>query len=415
MVAIRPFCALRYDASVVGDLSRVIAPPYDVIAPQEQEQLYAASPYNVVRLILGKESPGDTASENRYTRAQQDFAAWRRDGILRADPAPALYLIEHTFDEEGIARSRFGLIALLDLSGPLERRVYRHEATLEAPKADRAKLLEAVPANLEPIFCVYPDSGGTTQAFLRQLATGLAPVARATIHGEQVRVWALTDSTMIEAVAQALAPAAVLIADGHHRFEVAWAHWARYGALMSYFVSMAEPALRVRPIHRVIQQPPAPAGESLRSLCVMEPAPDLPSLRRWLQDADPPADGSRRSEARFGYYDGRGLYQAQVRPERLARWLMAPTVPLPLATLEVSVLHGLLLPGHGRVNYTPDASQALAAVDRGEGSAAWLLRGISLDHVYALAAQGLALPPKSTYFYPKVPSGLAINPFGVLA
>ena len=421
MAAIRPFAALRYNPALVDDLSRVIAPPYDVIDPQEQEQLYAASPHNIVRLTLGKASSGDTPSDNRYTRAQRDFAAWCREGILRPDPATALYLVEHTFDEEDVVRSRLGFLALLDLTGPVERLVYRHEATLAAPNADRTKLLEAVPANLEPIFCVYPDPDGTIQAFLRQLTTDSAPVARATIHGEHVRVWMLTDRTMIEAVARALAPAAVLIADGHHRFEVACAHRARYGALMSYFVSMEEPALRVRPIHRIVQQPAAPEGGSLRSLCVLEPAPDLPFLLEWLHELEAQPGGPQRAESRFGYYDGRGLYRVRISPEPFARWLMAPTVPLALATLDVSVLHGLLLPGLAppaatggangvEVRYTADASEALAAVDRGEGCTAWLLRGIPLDQVYALAAQGLVLPTKSTYFYPKVPSGLTIHP-----
>ena len=229
-------------------------------------------------------------------------------------------------------------------------------------------------------------------------------------------MWAVTDATELEAIGRALASVAVLIADGHHRFEVAYANRQRYPGLMAYFVSMTDPALVVRPIHRVVRLKDAAAPEALRQMCRTEPAGDLEGLASWL------GNGASGEAGRFGFYDGRGLYRAAVAQEPLARWLMRPPVPLPLAQLDVSILHGLILPQlgitatHGQttgeaaqVTYVADAREALAAVDRGQGSAAWLLRGIPLAQVYALASQGIALPPKSTYFYPKVPSGLAMH------
>ena len=166
MAQIHPFRALRY-APAAGDLSRLLAPPYDIITPTEQETLYAASPHNVVRLILGTQRPTDTDADNRYTRARRDFDAWCREGILRQDATPALYAIEHVFaDPGGARRTRLGVIAVLGLDDGAEG-ILKHERTLPGPKADRTKLLEAVPANLEPIFCVYPDASGGMQ---RQLA-----------------------------------------------------------------------------------------------------------------------------------------------------------------------------------------------------------------------------------------------------
>ncbi len=406
MVAIHPFRAWRYNPDVAGQLDAVLSPPYDVISPEEQDRLYQASPYNVVRLILGKSYPTDTDAENRYTRAQREFAAWRERRALQPDPVPALYLVEQAFRDGGAERSRLGFIALLALDGPMERQVFRHEATLAAPKQDRTRLLEALPANLEPIFCVYPDAGGRLQERLRRL-TAAAPTMQAALPGETIRCWALTDPTVIEEAARHLASVSVLIADGHHRFEVACAHRDRYGALMTCFVSMADPALVVRPIHRIVQHEGSGAAHALQALCRVEPAADLAACLRWLGDAG--------EAGRFGYYDGRTLSQAAVTPERLARWLRSPSVPQPVAGLDVSLLHELILPqlvptaGPIRCTYAADAAEALQAVDRGEGCCAWLLRGIPLPQVYALAAQGLALPPKSTYFYPKVPSGLTIN------
>ena len=159
MPILEPFRALRYQPERVQGLSRVLAPPYDVISPAQQDALYHASPYNAVRLILGKQAPTDTDADSRYTRARRDFDAWRASGVLSQDAAPALYLIEHTFPQDGQRRTRLGFLALLRFTDPIERAVYRHEATLAAPKVDRTKLLEAIPANLEPIFCVYPDAG----------------------------------------------------------------------------------------------------------------------------------------------------------------------------------------------------------------------------------------------------------------
>ena len=407
MIAIAPFRALRYNPNLVHDVSCVISPPYDVIDATQQEQLYQASPYNIVRLILGKPSPDDTEENNRYSRAQRDFADWRAHHVLRQDATPAVYLIEHTFDDAGSQNTRLGFIALLQFGEGAERSVYRHEATLSAPKADRTKLLDAVPANLEPIFCIYPDEAGTIQAALAAQTKRVAPTVQATIAGESVRVWALTDATLLQRITAHLATVSVLIADGHHRFEVAYAKRAQYGALMSYFVSMADPALRVRPIHRIVQSTTTSPPQALQELCVVERAATLEGPLAWL-------NATMDVRGRFGYYENGNLYYVTVKAERLAQWLMAPPVPLPLALLDVSVLHGLMLPhlglnGHS-VRYAANASEILQEVDGGTGRSGWLLRGIPITQVYALAAQGLILPPKSTYFYPKVPSGLTINP-----
>ena len=403
MAVIRPFRALRYDPSRFGDLSPVLAPPYDVIDAQEQDRLYARSPHNVIRLILGKLSAADTPTDNRYTRSARDFAAWQEQGILRRDPAPALYLIDHRFQSDGESRSRLGFLALLECAEPVERAVLRHEKTLAAPREDRAKLLDAVPASLEPIFLVYPDEGGAIQALLRgRLAA--APDAAGSLGDEEIRLWVATDPAVIQRVTAALEPSAVLIADGHHRFEVAYSRRSRHGALMAYFASMEEPSLVVRPIHRVVSSGRRLEVEALGGLCAAEPVLDLAALTRWLDGEGTPG--------RFGWSDGRAFYRLTVPSDRLERWLKTSPVPKPVARLDVSLLHGLLLPGLGfsgaTIRYAVDARKALGELS-GSGSV-WLLRGIPLADVYDVAAQGLTLPPKSTYFYPKVPSGLAIHP-----
>lgn len=405
MVTINPFRALRYDPAQAGRLGDVLSPPYDVITPEEQERLYQASPHNVIRLILGKESAQDSPADNRYTRARRDFDAWRSGRVLVQDPAPAIYALEQRFQDGGQAHTRLGFIALFQLDGEGGPPVYRHEATLSAPKADRTKLLEAVPANLEPIFCVYPDEGGAVQRVLEALTRTAPPSGTATLGSEAIRFWVVTDHDLVQEITQRLAPVHVLIADGHHRFEVAYAHRSRYPALMSYFVSMADPALVVRPIHRVVEARGASMVPTLTPLCALEPAEDLEALLGWLQ--------AQSGAGRFGFFDGQRYFRVTVTEGALQRWVRAPTVPAPLAGLDVSILHGFLLPSAGLngsgVRYTADAHRALHEVTTGSAGSAWWLRGIPLRHVYELASQGLVLSPKSTYFYPKVPSGIAIN------
>ena len=414
MVAVAPFRALRYRLEAVGELSHVVAPPYDVIGPEEQERLYAASPYNVVRLILGKQSSADTEQDNRYSRARRDYEAWRRDTILAQDASPSFSLIEHLFTWQGLTQRRLGFLGLLELddasrAGPAPggvAGVLRHEETLGAPKADRKQLLEAVPANLSPIFCVYPDPQGGLQAQLTAWAARGTPKSTARRGDETVRVWVLTDPAAIRAIQEHLAKVAVLIADGHHRYEVASANRERYGAVMTYFVSMADPGLRVQPIHRLVQ-PPAPADVAhLDSMASATPAQDLDTLLAWL---------NAEHQGRFGCAVGQSLYQVEIRPERRAQWLRQAPEPAPLATLDVSMLHGLIFPAlgiqPGQLSYTADAVEAASAAAGGRAAMAWLMRGLPVEQVYDVAAHGVTLPPKSTYFYPKVWSGLAFNPF----
>jgi uncharacterized protein (DUF1015 family) len=407
----------------VGELSRVLAPPYDVISGKQQAQLHEASPYNIVRLILGKDSPADTETANRYTRAGETFAAWCADGVLQPDLVPALYVTAHTFrDEQGAPQTRLGFTALMELDESTPQGVYRHEATLTAPKADRMKLLEAVPANLSPIFCVYPDEGARIHRLVQDVLAGTAPIAQASLPEEIVRLWVINEPDLMDALARHLASVAVLIADGHHRFEVAYATRHRYRALMSHFVSMGDPALIVRPLHRVVRLEPGREPAAVREFCALAPIGNLEALNRWLN--------AESSAGSFGYYDGRGLYKATPRSSARTQWQKTTRLAPALASLDVSLLHGLILPRLGvdptaitdeapgrdatggvrGVQYVPQAHEALRAIDRGEADLAWFVRGLPLQQVYALAAQGLLLPPKSTYFYPKLLSGLTINP-----
>lgn len=418
MVAIHPFKALRYNLEKIPDLSSVIAPPYDVIDAQQQEQLYQRSPHNVIRLILGKQFPDDSKENNRYTRTRNDYDSWRASGVLKSDSQPAIYLIRHGFSAAaGKRATRLGFIAAMGLDDSTRSHVFRHELTFSAPKADRTQLLEAVPANLEPIFCVYPDEQGAIQTHLENICQSAAPTAKATINDEQVDFWVLNQPQLIAPVIGHLNKVSVLIADGHHRFEVGFANRARFNTLMTYFVSMKDPALVIRPIHRVATFPSAASLSSLENLCELEAIEGQAESLGWLQKQDKPG--------RFVVFDGRRWVRLSLKSEAMARWLMAPPMPLVLASFDVSILHGLLLPRLGLepsqpsqasadgtgIQYAADFAKAAELVKAGANRMAWFLRGIPLEQVFAVSAQGVTLSQKSTYFYPKVPSGLVINAF----
>jgi uncharacterized protein (DUF1015 family) len=404
MAVCKPFRALRY-APAAGDLSRLLSPPYDVITPAEQTALHAVSPHNAVRLILGEERPGDRDAGNRYTRAREAFLAWRRDGILQQDEAPALYAIQHDFaDPGGVRRTRLGVIALLDLASCGEADVLKHERTLAGPKADRTRLLEAVPAALEPIFLVYPDADGMLQRQLKAACAG-PPAATARLGGDEIRVWMLTTPALAAAFERHLGAAPLLIADGHHRFEVAMAQRQRRPGLMAYCVSMADSALLVHPIHRLVERPAD--LQALAAACEIEPAADAAAALRWVL-------GQGAGQGCFGYAAGTSAACVRVRPEVRERWRTSSGQPPDLAALDVSLLHGLLLPAvgnaPGQVRYTGSPQEVWASLREGTAAGAWLLQGVPLGAIYALARAGQVMPPKSTYFYPKVPSGVTFHP-----
>lgn len=403
MVAIHPFYGLRYDPAQAGELSAVLAPPYDVIDSDEQERLYTCSAYNVVRLILGKQFPADTASDNRYTRTRRDFDAWKVSGVLAFDPQPAIYLIQQLFSGPHGPVSRLGFIALLGLDDNTRQQVFRHEMTLSAPKADRTRLLEAVPANLEPIFCVYPDAQASLQAQLTAITQG-QPDGDAQLNEERVKMWVVRSPDLIKPIQQHLAKTAVLIADGHHRFEVGFANRVKFPAVMTYFASMRDPGLVVMPIHRLVSHASAMDWDKLAQVCEVKPQAEAACLE-WL--------GKTPQPGRFVVLSAGQWRCVSVREERLARWLMSPTVDSAVASLDVSLLHGLILPFLGQADaaYHADFGKAAAFAREGANRSAWFLRGIPLEQVYAIAAAGITLSPKSTYFYPKVPSGLVINAF----
>jgi uncharacterized protein (DUF1015 family) len=358
MAEIKPFRALRYDERKAGPLEDLVAPPYDVIAPEERELYLAKSPNNVVHLTL----PDSEADAGRL------FAEWRDEGILVPDEAGFWALAQDYIGPDGVARTRRGLVASLKVEPYETGAVLPHERTHRGPKEGRLRLLREVRTQLEPIFLLYEGE----RLFE-------VPAGAATMEVEGARLWRLDEAAEI---IEAFADRQLLIADGHHRYETALAYHEETGTpesayMLVVLVSVDDPGLEIFPTHRVFGRRPAEtlAGEERSG-----PEYALAELNRLPHDrAAVVVYGDGRTELAL---DGAG-------------------------ELDVRLVDRL---GQEELTYTPDWQEAVRAVDTGEAAVAVLMRPTRIEDVFAVAKRGETMPQKSTYFYPKLVSGLLFHP-----
>jgi uncharacterized protein (DUF1015 family) len=432
MPEIQAFRGIRYNLGHVGSLSDVIAPPYDVIGPELQDQLYAKHPNNVVRLILNRIEPGDdNEHNNRYTRAARLLRDWRAEGILFTEADPAIYVYHQEFTAEGATYVRRGFMARLRLSRFGEGQVFPHEETLPGPKIDRLMLMTTTKANLSQIFGLYPDSGGEAQRVLDETIAGLTPIVATDHLGVVNRVWPVTDVRAIGAVSAAVGPKPIFIADGHHRYETACQyreHVYQSGALspehpanfvLMMFVAMEDPGLIVLPTHRMFRGLPAMTAEELAVKL-------SPYFTTRAAGQGPAGANEVWEDIETGGNQGAiGLYTHKDQ-----RWTIAELTPAGKGRMEevakehneewrslgVSILHRLLvedlLGGRDlpKPRYVHLVQEVIDGLPSGEFPLAALVLPATVQHVRNISMGGERMPAKSTYFYPKLLSGLVINP-----
>ena len=403
-----PFRGERYARP---SLDAVLAPPYDVISPEARKTLAARDPHNIVHLIL----PEAPVAEDKYARAAELLALWRRDGTLATDPGPAVYVVAQDYAlPSGERRTRVGMLAAVAAESYDTRRIRPHERTHSGPKADRLALLRETRTGLESIFLLAPDADrGLTRALLEVSAT--PPAAQGTLDGVAHRLWVITGAAA-DRLAERASAGALYIADGHHRYETAVAYARENPAadrVMAFVVSAHDPGLVVLPTHRVIYG----AGRDVSHL--------IEQWRLWFEVTpsglvtDPVAHLARAGAAHpacFVALPGDGL--------TLVLRSNAPLDDIPglgtspaLRSLDVAVIEPLVVKqilGAGTstptLTYTPDAQAALNAVRKGHAAAAVLLNPTKVAQVLAVADAGEVMPQKSTYFVPKVPAGLVLKP-----
>ena len=432
MAEVQPFRAWRYDVGQVGDLSDVTAPPYDVISPDEQKELYERHPCNVVRLILNREEPGDDDSGRRYERAADFLRHWQREGMLRQEHEEALYAYHQEYDWEGRHYVRKGFLARLRLQEFGTGTVFPHEETLSGPKADRLALTKACRMNLSPIFGLYPDEGRVQDSLDEAIrrVTGFEATDRLNVRH---RVWPVTDPAAINRVREQVREKPVFIADGHHRYETAlnYRHWLReQGQLagdaaaanfvLMHFVGMSDPGLAILPTHRLVSGLPDLTADDVRSVLgsqfetePMGTGPDG-ARRTWEMMQ---ADGGQDVFGLGTTADGQWLLARLTYPRAMS--MLASDHCEEWQRLGVSILHRLVLE-HLLHNTYPNHTQALKYVHRLDEvveaqqsrscQLACLVAPAEIEHVRAIASKFEKMPPKSTYFYPKLLSGLVFNP-----
>lgn len=443
MADIRPFRGLRYRPDAVGDLGSVLAPPFDVIDAEEQAALHERSPHNIVRLELGQDRPDDGPEENRYTRSAATLRDWHRSQVLVQEERPAFYIYVHEFEHDGQRRRRTSLLARVRLEPWETGSVRPHERTMVAPKEDRLQVLRHLRANISPVFTLHRDPEGSLGRLLS--SNGSLLVDAATPDGQRHTLLALTDAAAIDDVSAALRDASLYILDGHHRYETAlayrderraqaraWTEEEPENFVMVAITSVEDPGLMLLPIHRLVRPPARPPDlvEGLGRFFHVEdttspPQADAPLARKSHDSAALPrllarlaaAGGSGTAFGALGLEEGR-LHLLTLRDAPAVQSLMPQQSQvwrtLDVNTMEYAVLRETLrlqTDAPGALDYTEDAARALREVESGRWPLAFLLNPTRVDQILAVADAGERMPPKSTYFYPKLATGLVLNPF----
>lgn len=445
MPTIQAFQGLRYDLGHVGSLSDVITPPYDVISPEFQDELYKKHPANFIRLELNREEPGDNEQSNKYTRAAKFLKQWRQQGVMVADPDPALYVYHQTFKYAGESHTRRGFMCRVKLEKLGQGKIYPHEETHASAKADRLLLTKACKANLSQIFGLYPDPDNVAQDMLEAAVIGQTPFEATDHLGVVHKMWIVTDVKVIADVAAIMDNKPMFIADGHHRYETACnyqdflkqsgpldnAHPANF--VFTMCVSMNDPGLLVLPTHRLFRGVPAMTAAELQAKLAgnfttktIGQGPGL-APQIWQEIA------MEEDQTMLAFYTAKDDTWTMASLTSAGENLMkkvATDHSEDWQGLGVSILHRLImdnvlkavdLPKPMYVHTVEEVVEGLTkgdAVGRdatgqmgqgGKFELAALVMPATVEHVRAISEHGERMPAKSTYFYPKLLGGLVVH------
>lgn len=424
MVSVRPFRATYYNPEAFADLERVISPPYDVISEAGQAALYDQDPHNFVRIDFGQQQPGDTDEDNVYTRSEATLKRWREAGVFQTEAQPAFYLHNQTFTDRGHSYTRSDLFVMCRVGDYEPGQVLRHEKTLAGPKADRLALMTQTQAHLSPVYCVYEDPQQNLLALFGQIAQSPAVFSFAE-NDLQHDLYRITDAADIETIQAHFAERSLYIADGHHRYETARTFSKAHPELEAaqyicmYLSALEDPGLVVWPYHRMVR----PSFEWPEWSAFLEQAAahfEITAIEK--SQIQSSLDAVAANEMRLVVETPKGSWlfsRPAVLPEGIASERSAT-----YRHLDVSVLHELILyqladfPADKAkdpdfIRFSPEIS-VLQSYLESEGGVAFYLNATPLEALCQVADENETMPPKSTYFYPKVPSGLIFACFDSL-
>ncbi|MBI4846259.1 MAG: DUF1015 domain-containing protein [Candidatus Omnitrophica bacterium] len=422
MADIHPFYGLRYNKNKVASLSKVFAPPYDIISEKEQKELYAQHPFNIVRLILGKQFTADDETKNRYSRAAQLFEKWQKEGILTSDEKPCIYIYTQEYDFEGKRKRRIGFFAVIKF-GNKSQDCLPHEHTLSKPKEDRLKLIRAVRANLSPIFSFYLDSRKKIEAVIKPLLEKKPLINFKDKENVKHSFWKVDDAKKINQIRQLMKKKQIFIADGHHRYEVcrAFRHEMlkkgataddKFNYVLMYFTGFSEENLSILPTHRLVKNIPGLEGKlkKLQDYFALTHAGNLEMMLK-LQ--------KKSAGFSLGMYHKGRFYTLEMKDKRLLERLMKKTLAQ-WRRLDVAMLNKIVFEHIFKLNepqkeenisYTRDPDFAVSCVKKKHYALAFFPNATKPQQVKEIALSRSRMPQKSTYFYPKPTTGLVINKF----
>ncbi len=438
MATIAPFRGFVYNEQVAGSIDTLVCPPYDIITPAEQQELYRRNPYNVVRLELGLESPADTESDNRYTRAAAQLRQWMDEGALHRSARPSLYVYEMEYGQGTALKRLRGFICLVRIEDYASGVVKPHETTLSGPKTDRLNLLRSCKAGFSQIFSLVPDPAGTIETVLGRVS-GKPEMEVSSADGVIHRIWTLSDAGDIGTIVAAMADRPIFIADGHHRYDTAlnyrnerrtaagsFTDSEGYNYVAMFLARVEDPGLTVLPAHR-----------ALFNLADFHPRKFEKDLNRFFNIERIDFSGESEEQDRRTVLDTLAkradhahVFGMRVRGEHSYYLLtlkheadMDAVVPDKIPAyrrLDVSILHhliidrllGVRMETHKlglNIEYIKDADEAVRRVADGSAEIIFLMNPTKVTEVRDVAAAGERMPQKATYFYPKLLSGLVMH------
>ncbi len=434
MADIRPFRGLHYNPALVKDLAKVICPPYDIITPQLQQELYQRSDYNFVRIEFGKEQLQDKDTFNKYTRTAATLKSWLEKHILIADEKPGIYIDEHTFNRQGKSVHRYNLYCLVKLEDWSKMIVRPHEGTLAKAKSDRLTMLWTLQANTSPIMALYEDRDKVISTILTT-ATRHKPAFNASnVDGESHRICTLTDEKTINQIKSCLADQPLYIADGHHRYESALSYQrekhstaiqgvmeAPYDFVMMTLVDMADPGLVILPAHRLVRGLAPSALEDLRTrLDTFFNVTEYPLNKKDIDSQlSRLLSGNQTKLILYGLMPNR-LLVLTIRDAEAIRPMFPAFHSEVYQTLDVSIVDHVILEellgltqerASVFLDYNHDAVDSITKVSDGEYQLCIMVNPVKPSAIKAIADSSDRMPHKSTYFYPKAPAGLVCYRF----
>jgi uncharacterized protein (DUF1015 family) len=423
MTKIRPLKAIIYNQEKVKDLSKVVCPPYDVISPSRQEYFNKLDEHNLIHILLAKDSP----QEDKYRRSAKYFQDWLKEKILIQEDKPGIYFYSQQYKIRGEKKTRLGFICLLQLD-PVRSSVFGHENTRVAPKEDRLKLVREVKANLSPIFVVFGDKKRIIQRIFNQELADKKPfVDIVDDENIQHKLWRVDNPQILKDIQEGMESEKAFIADGHHRYEVGCIYRDEmkeklgkitgeepFNYVLSYFTDVHSRDLTIFPIHRLVR---------------LEHNPDMNSFLKKLQEyfyVEEVKDKARffflmekagQSEHVLGMYKDKRYWLLRLKNVKILDNIIKDK-PVDYRSLDVSILNYVVLQialgvdsaDKGHIDFSSDAEEFMEKVDNQPNHIAFFLNPVKIDQIVSIALSGEKMPPKSTYFYPKVLSGLLINP-----